>query len=176
MSEQPSALASARLALFERYREQGKSEWVQASGWSMSPLVDPGVWLLVEFGAGDARPGSVVLFSLGGEVVSHRVLWRRRSGVLLTKGDATTWLDAPVAPGQLLGVVRALRESPEAAPVSSTCSGPRAGAVVLVSAASALVAACARPLPRGPRQRLQALAGRAAGSALSRMFAARPPA
>lgn len=165
---EPTPIGPARRALFERYRDRRETAWVQATGWSMTPLIDPGDWLQVEFGAGGARPGSIVLFTVGDDVVSHRVLWRR-AGRLVTKGDGTTWLDRPVATSQLLGVVRAARRGPDGEPDSSGCRGPRAAAVTLLSAVTAAAAGMTRPLPPGPRRRAEAFVARAAGSVCARI-------
>jgi Peptidase S24-like len=137
MSEQqPETKLAARLSLFQQYRSEGKSEWIQATGGSMSPLVRHGSWLLVEFGARDARVGEIVVFAAGGELVSHRVIWRRR-GELVSKGDANLWLDPPVSRASLLGVVRALRHDPTAAARTAACRGPRAAVIAWVSASAA---------------------------------------
>jgi hypothetical protein len=170
----PAAIGPARRALFERYRDQRQTAWVQATGWSMTPIVNPGDWLQVDFGVGSGvRPGSIVLFTIGDDVISHRVLWRR-GGRLVTKGDSTTWLDRPVAADQLLGVVRAVRRDPDGEPDSSACSGPRATAVTLVSLGTAATARLARPLPPRLRRRALALVERVAGSACARLAGGGP--
>lgn len=172
MSGWEPGASAARRALFEHYRDGAESVWVQATGWSMTPLVSPGSWLLVDFGSQPRRPGEIVVFTQGDDIVSHRVLWRRRGGGLVTKGDATTWLDPPVAPAAVLGVVRALRQHPEAVPARGGCSGPRAWTLAVVSGASATAMSCARRLPAGPRRPLSAFIERAAGSVCARIAGA----
>jgi hypothetical protein len=102
----------ARRAVFEEYRRQGSSIWLRPRGASMRPLIDSETLLLVEFGATAAEPGDIILFPRGDILVAHRLVARQpRQGVemLIAKGDAEPYFDPPVRPGDLLGVVRALR-------------------------------------------------------------------
>ena len=67
----------------------------------------------MEFGAA-AEIGDIIVFPLGDILVAHRLVARRqRQGaeILIAKGDAEPYFDPPVQPGDLLGVVRALRRN-----------------------------------------------------------------
>jgi hypothetical protein len=159
--------------LFEVYREQGVSTWIEATGWSMSPVISPGNELFVEFGVGRIRTGEIALFALGDTIVSHRVVgWRGRPGRrrLLTKGDAVMRFDPVVAEADVLGAVRALRSRPDAPSQSSSCRGQRARALAMLSLASGLMGRAARTLPgaqlAGSSERLLE---RVAGSLLARV-------
>jgi peptidase S24-like protein len=128
-------LPYARRATFEVYRRQGDSMWVQAQGGSMRPLIEPGSWMLVEFGAAAAEVGQIVLFPQGERIVAHRVVAQRtRLGtpLLLTKGDAEPYCDPPLVPAEVLGVVRALRR-PDAPATCAGCRGFSARVVARMS-------------------------------------------
>lgn len=110
-----SRLAQARRATFEIYRREASSTWVQARGRSMLPLIRPGDWMLVDFGALPAGAGAIVLFPLGDLIVAHRVVASQEQGgalLLRTKGDAEPYFDPALTPADVLGVVRGLRRSP----------------------------------------------------------------
>jgi signal peptidase I len=115
-------IEAARRGLFEHYRARGTSTWVEVSGSSMRPSFGDGSWLLVDFGAREAKVGEVVLFPLGDTLVAHRVIRRRRTlrgWMLRTKGDACRGPDPPVASKDVLGVVRAVRSSRAVSPVAA---------------------------------------------------------
>lgn len=114
----PSALrdplAVARAATYERWRSEGRSEWIPAAGTSMEPLVHPGDELLVEFGRPRAGLGEILLVRRDGRLVAHRLVARRagRAGgepSLVTKGDAEPLLDRSIGADDVLGVVRSVR-------------------------------------------------------------------
>jgi hypothetical protein len=122
----PVSIEHARLGLFELYRRQGKQVWVQASGESMRPLISPGAWLLVDFGVAPTRVGEIVIFARQTTVVAHRVVvdTRGSSGrTLTTKGDPQLHFDPPLAAGDVIGVVRAVRRGPRARIHTLGCSG-----------------------------------------------------
>jgi hypothetical protein len=104
----PDTRAIARVALFERYRADGATAWIEATGASMDPLIPAGSRLLVEFGRAPQRPGEVIVFRRDSAVIAHRFVARR--------GDATSG------------------RSPTARSPVTTCSGwsvrsgPRTGA------------------------------------------------
>jgi Peptidase S24-like len=101
----------ARLALLETWRRDGAEAWIEATGNSMLPLIQPGDRLRVAFGEQDARRGDVIIFRHGGMVVAHRVVGsRQRDGVrrLIAKGDHEPLATEDVGPADLLGVVRAV--------------------------------------------------------------------
>ena len=138
-------LPRARRALFEIYRQQAASSWIEADGQSMQPLIHPGDWMLVEFGALPTAVGEIVLFSRGDSVVAHRVVAHRRgSAPLITKGDAEPYCDPPLGAADVLGVVRALRHGPHSPPSGAGCRGPSARAIARVSRWSGRGAALAR--------------------------------
>jgi hypothetical protein len=133
--------------LFEIYRRQAASVWLEASGTSMGPLITPGTWLLVEFGAAPARLGEIVLFAQGEALVSHRLVARRRrpdAAWLVVKGDAEPACDPLLHPDDVLGVVRALRSGAAGQAVDLGCGGWPARVAARLSYWSARGAALAR--------------------------------
>jgi len=125
----------ARRAAFEDYRQQGARVWIGPRGISMRPLIGAKTKLLVEFGAA-GEIGDIIVFPLGDILVAHRLVARRqRNGVevLLAKGDAEPYFDSPVQPGDLLGVVRALRRSGAAPATNLGCAGWTARLIARIS-------------------------------------------
>jgi hypothetical protein len=119
-------LPLARRALFEEDRRRGASRWIEARGASMRPLIAPGTWMLVDFGARPGGTGEIALLRRGDTIVAHRVVAtiRRETGSLLvTKGDAEPFCDAPVSVEDVIGVVRALRRAPGGRPTTLGCAG-----------------------------------------------------
>jgi hypothetical protein len=103
---------TARLGLFEQYRAQSRTSWVDATGGSMSPAVPPGSRLLVEFGRTTDAIGELVVFRRRDALIAHRLVARTRTayGVrLLAKGDAEAYLDPPIDAADVLGVARRVR-------------------------------------------------------------------
>jgi hypothetical protein len=140
-------IAQARRALFEVYRDQAASVWVAACGDSMRPLIQPGASLLVEFGALPALPGEIVVFPAGDRLVAHRVVALRReqdATVVVAKGDAEAFCDPPLPLSGVLGVVRAVRYSPDGPVVQAGCSGWEAQSIAWISYWSSRSASAAR--------------------------------
>ena len=129
----PGRVAALR-ALFELYRDEKRAEWVSASGTSMLPWIRSGDWLLVDFGAFDAKIGEIVLVSRGDVIFAHRVV-RRNRDALVTKGDNRRRFDAPIARAEIPGIVRATRRTPDATPSATICRGACAIALARGSAA-----------------------------------------
>jgi hypothetical protein len=126
----------ARRATFEDYRRQGARVWIGLRGTSMRPLIGVETKLLVEFGPAAAAIGDIIVFPLGDILVAHRLVARRqRRGVeiLIAKGDAEPYFDAPLQPGDLLGVVRALRRNGASPAMSLGCTGWIAGSIARIS-------------------------------------------
>lgn len=149
----------ARRAVFAAYRRQKASEWVEARGGSMRPLIVPGTWMLVEFGARPQGLGEIVLFPLREALVAHRVVARRGSGhasVLVTKGDAEPYCDPPLGAVDVIGVVRALRHGPGGPEARTGLAGRAAGTIARISRWSGRAAALGRrtaPLLPDPLRR-----------------------
>jgi hypothetical protein len=140
-------LNHARRAAFEDYRKRRVSTWIAPRGSSMRPLVGPETWMLVDFGAMDVQVGDIVLFPLGSVLVAHRVVarrWRHGQLTLVTKGDAEPFYDAPVPPGSVIGIVRALRDGRHGIASRFGCAGRAARAVAYVSRAHGRCAWLAR--------------------------------
>lgn len=181
MGERATLAPGARRALFDAYGREAVTEWIQARGRSMEPLVRPGSWMLVEFGAGAVRVGDIVLFSKGDEIVAHRVVASRPSGgvrLLVTKGDAEPYREAPLHPREVIGVVRALRPRPDGPPVTVGAAGASARFIAFVSNTSGrtamLATRAARRLPdplRRPTLRTSTALSRVAGRAGGAPFA-----
>lgn len=125
-------LPEAVRATFEIYRQNGEQAWIAARGDSMRPLIAPGARLLVAFGALPTGVGEIVVFAQGERLIAHRVVaWRRSRPI--AKGDAEAFCDAPLEREHILGVVRALRRSPDAPASSFGCAGRAARAIAHVS-------------------------------------------
>jgi hypothetical protein len=140
-------LNRARRATFEDYRRRRVSTWIAPRGTSMRPLIGPNTWLLVEFGATDARVGDIVLFPIGDVLVAHRVIARRqRQGqvLLFPKGDAEPFGDAPIRSDAVIGVVRAVREGRNGPKTRFGCAGRSARLIARVSRAHGRAAWLAR--------------------------------
>ena len=140
-------LRQARRAVFEDYRRQATSRWIEAHGSSMRPLIRPGAQMLVEFGVTAVDLGDIILFPLGDMLVAHRIVarrWRPDSQVLIPKGDGEPYCDPALPVGDLIGVVRALRDHPDGPSVSVGCVGFAARATAHVSRMSGRGASLAR--------------------------------
>jgi hypothetical protein len=140
-------LRQARRAVFEDYRRQAISRWIEARGSSMRPLIRPGAQMLVEFGVSAVHVGDIILFPLGEILVAHRVVarrWRPDSQVLIPKGDGEPYCDPALPTGDIIGVVRALRDGPDGPAVSVGCAGFAAWATARVSRVSGRGASLAR--------------------------------
>jgi hypothetical protein len=109
--------AVARASLFEAYRGDRVTTWIEATGPGMEPLIQPGDGLLVAFGARPERTGQVILCAVGGNFVAHRLVAHRTltgptgqpNVRLIAKGDAEALPDRAIAPEAVVGVVRAIR-------------------------------------------------------------------
>ncbi len=150
----------ARRVAFDDYRRQGARVWIGLRGTSMRPLIGVDTKLLVDFGAAAGEVGDIIVFPLGDILVAHRLVGRRqRQGVdlLLAKGDAEPYFDPPVQPGDLLGVVRALRRNDTAPPMRLGCAGWSARLMARISYSagrSAWLARRATAILPGPMRRL----------------------
>lgn len=136
IEQERSWLPQARRALLEVYRRDATSAWIEASGNSMRPLIGPGTWMLVEFGSVPRSLGEIVLFSAGELLVAHRVVaWRgeQEPPMLLSKGDTEPYYDPLLRPADVIGVVRALRNSPDGPATSVGCAGWSAATIALIS-------------------------------------------
>jgi hypothetical protein len=97
----------------------------------MLPTIAPGSWLCVDFGA-VPRVGDVTLVPAEGRLVAHRVV-RMTDGMLVTKGDAEPYADAPASTAEAIGVVRAIRRRGTPRATTRGLAGPRARALARVS-------------------------------------------
>src|SRR5436190_18368949 len=82
--------------------------WVEAASHSMTPLIQPGDRLrLSALDPDAARPGTIVAYRRGEALVVHRLLAVTAAG-FVTKGDALTDREVPVAAGEIVGRVAAI--------------------------------------------------------------------
>jgi signal peptidase I len=146
--------AAARRALLEANGRHGSRTWVQAAGSSMWPLITAGDWIRVD-GCRAPQVGDVIVVAVGPRLIAHRLVERHGSGrraLLITKGDAEAWADAPVQAGAVLGVVGAIRHEREGRPSSVGLIGRPARALAWASGAGGRLATpardAARALPR----------------------------
>jgi Peptidase S24-like len=154
MPETAALLPLARRGVFETYRREGAREWIQATGDSMRPLIEPGAWLRVQFGKRPERVGQIVLFTLDGTVVAHRLVARlKRDGtdLWIAKGDAELVRDPPLLASEVLGVVDTVSPRPDCARAPVGCEGASARVMALSSFLASRLAAvgwrAARCLP-----------------------------
>lgn len=113
----PENRAGDRASLFEAYRGDRVTTWIEASGPGMEPLIQPGDRLLVAFGARPERTGQVILCAVGGNLIAHRLVAHRTltgptgepTVRLIAKGDAEALPDRAIAAESVVGVVRAIR-------------------------------------------------------------------
>jgi hypothetical protein len=141
--------AQARRATFEDYRQQRSSTWVEAQGNSMRPLVRPGTWMHVEFGAPTHAVGDIILFPLGDLIVAHRIVAVQTRGgrvAVVPKGDAEPYPDPSIEPAAILGIVRALRRGKTGASTTSGCAGMLARITAALSRANGRFASALRTL------------------------------
>ena len=164
------------LATFALHRSAGSGAWVEATGSSMTPLIQPGDRLYVEFGTGRPRLGQILLFPSGGRGVAHRLVRRRRSRggeLLVTRGDGNLHLDLPFPADQTFGVVRACRRAADGRVMPVVDGGVRAAAIASISyamgnllpAVERLPWILGRPLGRGVRRVAPALLARSVRAA-----------
>jgi hypothetical protein len=146
--------AAARRALLEANGRHGSRTWVQATGASMWPLITPGDWIRVD-GGGAPQVGDVVVVAVGPRLVAHRLVERHgvgRRALLVTKGDAEAWADAPVPARAVLGVVGAVRHERQRRASSVGLTGRSARALAWLSGAAGRLTMpagdAARALPR----------------------------
>ncbi len=147
----------ARAGLLERYRRDGRREWLDATGRSMEPLIPAGSRLLVEFGAVPEHIGDIILFRRASGAVAHRVVARRRAGdrqMLVAKGDGEPLADPAIATDDVLGVVREVR-LPDGRSDGLALARRRGAALARISwlsgRAARLGGRAARRLPAGSR-------------------------
>jgi hypothetical protein len=150
----PDTRAIARIALFERYRADGATAWIEATGGSMGRVVPPGSRLLVEFGRTPERTGEVIVYRRDATIVAHRFVARRGDAAaprLIAKGDAEALPDRPIGRDDVLGVVRVV-EAPDGRARRSTLGGRRGALIATVSWWSGRVGRAARHAAvRAPR-------------------------
>jgi signal peptidase I len=101
------AEATVDFVLVLMAREGGA--WVEAASRSMSPLIQPGDQLrLSALDPAGVRPGTIVAYRRGDTLVVHRLIAVTPAG-FVTKGDALTDTDVPVAAAEIVGRVAAIR-------------------------------------------------------------------
>lgn len=114
MTGLPEARTVARLGLAESYRASGRTAWLEATGSSMGGSIEPSSRLLVEFGRLPERRGEIVVFRRGESLIAHRAVALRRTAHgdrWIARGDDEAYLDPPLAPSDVLGVVRVVRHA-----------------------------------------------------------------
>jgi signal peptidase I len=108
----PFALSSpdAALPVAEKMRTQG-SAYLRVSGGSMVPWIRTGDFVFIRrFDFAKISAGDVIVFQRNGLVVVHRAIRRingavseKAASLLITKGDASDELDAPISAAEFLG-------------------------------------------------------------------------
>jgi signal peptidase I len=187
MAEQTRAAGTEPLLLatFAWYRTTGASAWIKVNGGSMTPLIQAGDEVYVEFGPRRPRLGEIVVFPEHDEMVVHRLVRRQRAGsgeLLRTRGDGRLAFDRPFPADQVFGIVRACRRA--GVPVQVVTGGRRATTMALASLSMGIVIAAAERLPVALRAPLTPVASRLGAATVWRVartaawcerVAARPP-
>jgi signal peptidase I len=105
-----SPASDGALPVAEKMRSQG-SAYLHVSGGSMTPWIRSGDFVFIR-GVDFAKvaSGDVIVFQRNGLLVVHRVIRRLKStpsektlSLLITKGDASDGMDAPVSVEEYLG-------------------------------------------------------------------------
>lgn len=134
ISHEQHWMAYARQATFAAFREQARRVWVAADGSSMRPLIRPGEFLLVDFGALPTGLGQIVLFMLGQRVIAHRIIGiDQATQQFIIKGDAEPYYDAPITGADVVGVVRARRSTAYSPAISYGFAGRPARIIARIS-------------------------------------------
>jgi signal peptidase len=106
----PDRYGRVALELWRQSQQRGLVQVV--GGNSMAPLIRAGDLVLVERSLDDIRPGAVVVFQSGDELITHRVIsvGDSESGVwFITKGDNALWPDPPVPAAEIIGRVLSVK-------------------------------------------------------------------
>ncbi len=92
--------------LVPEFMAQGVCIHARTIGPSMYPLLETGYKLLIEpKGAAELNIGDIVFYRRGESYVVHRLIRKKDSATIITKGDNFPRYDAPVAVEQILGRV-----------------------------------------------------------------------
>jgi hypothetical protein len=122
MSEQDVQCSAIPLeqvqAAINLWMQAGKQSILTIHGWSMSPLLRDGDSILIDYNTAGIRPGDILAFRQGENLVIHRVIQIVRDGEeitrIVTKGDNNISLDPIVEPHQVIGcIIRSWRQSRE---------------------------------------------------------------
>lgn len=102
------------LRLGKLFADHHRTSELTVQGKSMGPLFSAPVRVLLEHGTGSLRPGDVMVYTTGADIVAHRLLavrWAGRGRFYLAKGDANPNPDPPVPEqaviGRALGILAA---------------------------------------------------------------------
>ncbi|NLG27074.1 MAG: hypothetical protein GX557_04135 [Chloroflexi bacterium] len=93
-------------AAIEAWRQRDARHWVAVEGDSMWPILRAGDRVRVAHGGPAPRPGDIVVFRAGGQLVVHRLVGSRVADgttLYITRGDHCPAIDPPVSAGDLLG-------------------------------------------------------------------------
>ncbi len=83
---------------------EGRTIEIQASGYSMFPLLRPGDKLQVHPRVESIKSGDIIVFDRGDVFVAHRLL-EVQGDVVLCKGDGFAFYDSPISLRQVVGKV-----------------------------------------------------------------------
>lgn len=111
------AVAAAADALAREQLERGLPFRYVARGRSMWPAVRDGDRVTVAPLDSPPRVGDVVFAATGGFGLLHRVLWVRRDGAVLLKGDFKAGVDGWVQPSVVRGRLSAIERGGRSVPI-----------------------------------------------------------
>ncbi len=80
------------------------SRLITLKGDSMHPLIKNGAKVIINFHFSNLTIGDIVVFLKDDKFIAHRLI-KKRQGLLFTKGDNVSHMDAPLREEQILGKV-----------------------------------------------------------------------
>jgi|GEM_PF-2221580 len=99
-------------AVFDIWQETDKESRLKVSGYSMSPLIKNGDWVMLKHNSNDIRIGSIIAFRRERRIIVHRVIQIQKKcdkNSFITKGDSNSHADKPVDVENVIGKVIAIK-------------------------------------------------------------------
>ena len=119
------------LRLGRLFADHHRTSELAIQGKSMGALFQQPTRIVLEHGTGSLRPGDVMVYTTGADIVAHRLLavrWAGRGRVYLAKGDANPNPDPPVPEQAVIGRALAILAADGSHPL---CRRRAAAAVTL---------------------------------------------
>lgn len=100
-------------AVFDIWQETDKESQLKVSGYSMSPLIKNGDWVMLKHNSNDIRVGSIIAFRRERKIIVHRVIKiqnKFEKNSFITKGDFNYHADQAVDVENVIGKVIAIKK------------------------------------------------------------------